>query len=147
VSWLSQIHYFTPSVHGADRQLLEKLIIVCIVKKLPSMHRTWKFITVFKTVWLAALLVLHFAWSILTSSSCVCQGVTNGLETFLFHISPMYSTCHSHLTVLDLISLIIFYEKCRSYEAPSYAAIVRITVTSQTSWMSHCRVRGKVSHW
>ena len=129
-SYHTRINLITPW----SRVLLENLTVPQLVKKFPTFYRNRKFITPFKTAPSPLLILsqispvhthrshflkIHFKiilpstpifskWSLPLSLNTSCFPTITLCPPLLF---PTRSTCPTHLSFLDLIIRIIFYEQ------------------------------------
>ena len=110
----------------------EKLTGFHLVKKLPTLYGSWRFIVMFtrsgyfSLPWSWSIQLIPYQpislWSFLTLSSHLSQGLPSGLfssgfPTITLHapvLFPTVPTCPLYLILLDLVTRIIFGEKCSS---------------------------------
>jgi len=124
------IHTYFLTFHS--RVLLEKLIGVQLVKKIPTFYGTWEFITAFTSArhlslsWASSIQSIPShptSWrSILILSSHLHLGLPSGLfpsgfptkTLYMPHLSPIRATCPAHLILLHFITRMILDAEYRS---------------------------------
>lgn len=100
-----------------SRDLHEKLIVACLVKKFPTFHVIQMFITVFTRV---------FYWTLSLASECSQHP---HLKFSLHFLSPPYFLFHAYFIFIDLVTLKIFCEST-NYEASQYVISCSLVILS-----------------
>ena len=144
---LNNIYLLTYLLTPWCRVLLEKLTGLHLVKKFPAFHRTRRFITAFTSVrhvslsWASSIQSISphvTSWrSILILSSHPRLGLPSGLfpsdfltkTLYTVLLSPIRTTCPSHLILLDFIPRTIFGDQYRSLSS-SLCSFLHSLVTS-----------------
>jgi hypothetical protein len=106
-----------------NRVALKKLIVTHLVKKFPAFYGTQNFTTIFTRARQSTLLYPVSLRSILILSSHLCLDLSHGLfpSSFpskilnIFLIVCMCATCPAHLTLLNLVTMLIFGEQCSKF--------------------------------
>ena len=119
------------------RVLLEKLTGLQLIKKFPTFHGTWRFITALTSIrhlslsWASPNQSIYphpTSWRSILISTHLCLGLPSGLlhsnfpsKTLYTPLSsPICATCPAHLILLDFITRTILGEEY-NHLAPRYA--------------------------
>jgi hypothetical protein len=104
------------------QEALKQLTVAHLTNKFPTFYESWRLIIVFTRVTTASH--PNSIRYILILSSHLRVNLTSAIFRLCFPteicIPSMRATCHSHL-ILELITLIIFCEQYKLYEAPHCA--------------------------